>query len=336
MTSIVFRTILILALFVNVTQAVAFWRPPTRHLPQEELDPILEVWDKAVASGTLEDYQVALSHVTEVMPYRENVGSASIGGARFVPFSNPEIVDRIVEYYLAVVDSKESGKSLYGGPRDEFSGDYVRHEAGIAKALAESAESTFDLRVYDHVLPYRVGFSGRFRTLYLASVNPRRTLNYLFETQIDANYSGTGWGEFMEHAFAILSYMTMQSPKALKAERERVFAFIAEHVKFFASEDKDFKRDNPAEYLNRQPAYQYMLKLNDYYVRNDALDVVEFLGTIDQVPLIQSIIHDVKEWDFEHPPARASRYLEKPEQIRNKGLRIIEELRRRPPSKENK
>lgn len=336
MTSKALHSIVVLLLSVTVSQAVAFWRPPTRHLPSEELAPILEVWDQAVSSGILEDYEAALSCVTHVMPSDASVGTARVGGASCVPFSNPEIVDRIVDFYLAVVASKESGKSLYREIRNEYSADYVKHEAGIAKLLAESAESTFDLRVYDHVLPYRVGFSGRFRTLYLASVNPRRTLNYLFGTQIDADYSGTSWGEFMEHAFAILSYMTMQSPKALEAARERVFAFIAEHVKFFASQDKDFKRDNPAEYLNRQSAYQYLLKLNDYYVRNDALDVVEFLGTIDQVPLIQSIIHDVKEWDFEHPPARASRYLEKPGQIREKGLRIIEELRRRSPSKEDK
>ena len=336
MTSILFRTILILVLFVNVTQAVAFWKPPTRHLPQEELDPILEVWDKAVASGILEDYETAILCVFEVMPYSENVGTASIGGARFVPFSNPEIVDRIVEFYLAVMDSKESGKPLYKEPRDEFSSDYVKLEMGVAKVVAECAESTFDLRVYDKVLPYRTGLSGRFRTLYLASVNPRRTLNYLFETQIDANYSGTGWGEFVEHAFAILSYMTMQSPKALEAEREGVFAFIAEHVKFFAAGDENLKRDNTAEYLNRQSAYQYILKLNDYYVRNDALDVLEFLGTIDQVPLIQSIIQDATEWDFEHPPATASRHLENPGQIRDKGLRIMEKLRRRTPPEENK
>jgi hypothetical protein len=230
MTSIVFRTILILVLFVNVNQAVAYWRPPTTHLPQEELDPILEVWDKAVVSGILEDYETAILCVFEVMPYSENVGSASVGGARFVPFSNPEIVDRIVEFYLAVMDSKESGKPLYKEPRDEFSSDYVKLEMGVAKVVAECAESTFDPRVYDRVLPYRTGLSGRFRNLYLASVNPRRTMNYLFETEIEAYYSGTGWGEFVEHAFAILSYMTMQSPKALEAERERVFAFIAEHV----------------------------------------------------------------------------------------------------------
>ncbi len=336
MTSIVFRTILILALFVNVTQAAAFWRPPTRHLSQEELDPILEVWDMAVASGVLEDYEAALLCVFEVMPYSKNVGAVSIGGARFVPFSNPEIIDRIVEFYLAVMDSKESGKPLYKAPRDEFSSDYVKLEMGVAKVVAECAESTFDLRVYDKVLPYRTGLSGRFRNLYLASVNPRRTLNYLFETQIDANYSGTGWGEFVENAFAILSYMTMQSPKALEAERERVFAFIAEHVKFFAAGDKDFKRDNPAEHLNRQSAYQHMLKSNDYFARNNALDVVEFLGTITEVPLVEAIIRDAGVWNAEHPPARSSRHLENPEQIREKGLRIIEELRRRTPPKENK
>ena len=336
MTSIVFRTILILVLFVNVNQAVAYWRPPTRHLSQEELDPILEVWDKAAASRILDDYETALLCVFEVMPYSENVGSASVGGARFVPFSNPEIVDRIVEFYLAVMDSKESGKPLYKEPRDEFSSDYVKLEMGVAKVVAECAESTFDLRVYDKVLPYRTGLSGRFRNLYLASVNPRRTMNYLFETEIGAYYSGTGWGEFVEHAFAILSYMTMQSPKALEAERERVFEFVAEHVKFFAAGDEDLKRDNTAEYLNRQSAYQYILKLNDYYVRNDALDVLEFLGTVDQVPLIQSIIQDATEWDFEHPPATASRHLENPGQIRDKGLRIIEELRRRTPPEENK
>ena len=336
MSPIVSRTIVVLLLFVNVTQAVAFWRPPTRHLSHEELEPILEVWDKAVASGILEDYETALLCVFEVMPYSENVGTASIGGARFVPFSNPEIVDRIVEFYLAVMDSKESGKPLYKEPRDEFSSDYVKLEMGVAKVVAECAASTFDLRVYDKVLPYRTGLSGRFRTLYLASVNPRRTLNYLFETQIDANYSGTGWGEFMEHAFAILSYMTMQSPKALEAERERVFAFIAEHVKFFAAGDKDFKRDNPAEHLNRQYTYQHMLKSNDYFARNDALDVLEFLGTITEVPLVEAIILDADEWNAERPPTRSSRHLENPEQIRDKGLRIIEELRRRTPPEENK
>ena len=336
MTSILFRTILMIALFVNVTQAVAFWKPPTRHLSQEELDPILEVWDKAAASRILEDYETALLCVFEVMPYSKNVGTVSIGGARFVPFGNLEIVDRIVEFYLAVMDSKESGKPLYKEPRDEFSSDFVKLEMGVAKVVAECAESTFDPRVYDKVLPYRTGLSGRFRNLYLASVNPRRTMNYLFETEIGAYYSGTGWGEFVENAFAILSYMTMQSPKALEAERERVFEFIAEHVKFFAAEDEDLKRDKTAEYLNRQSAYQYILKLNDYYVRNDALDVLEFLGTVDQVPLIQSIIDDAMEWDFEHPPARSIRHLENPGQIRDKGLRIIEELRRRTPPKENK
>ena len=336
MPPIALRSIVVLLLFVNDSQVVAFWRPPTRHLPQEELDPILEVWDQAVASGILEDYEAALSCVTHVMPSDASVGTARVGGASFIPFSNPEIVDRIVDFYLAVVASKESGKSLYREIRNEYSADYVRHEAGIAKLLAENAESTFDLRVYDHILPHRVGFSGRFRTLYLASVNPRRTLNYLFETQIDADYSGTGWGEFMEHAFAILSYMTVQSPKALLAERERVFGFIAEHARFFAAGDKQYNPDSPAEYLNRQRGYQHLLKFNDYYVRNDALDVVAFLGTINQVPLVETIIDDAKEWDVEYPPASPHRHLKKLEQIREKGLRMIEELRRRPPSKDDK
>ena len=63
----------------------------------------------------------------------------------------------------------------------------------------------------------------------------------------------------------------------LRDERERVLAFIGEHALRFAK-----------SYL---PGH-------DYYVRYDALDVMELIGTDTDVPLVEKLIEDGRQYDL--------------------------------------
>ena len=65
-------------------------------------------------------------------------------------------------------------------------------------------------------------------------------------------------------------------------------------------------------------------------VRSVALDVIGVLGTAAEVKQVEAIIHEAREVDFEKV-GRIRRYLERSgyEQIREKGQRIIKQIRRR-------
>ena len=196
-------------------------------------------------------------------------------------------------------------------------------------ALAVTAQSTFDPRIYDTVV--RNSY-GDIRNLYLASVNPKRTLDNLFKSKTRDGRDGhpeylyiegnRGWGMSVVNAFAILSYMITESPHALLAERERAIKFVAKFARYYAE---------PIKRSQRPPKYLFG---HDYFMRYDALDLVEFLGTVSEVPLVEEIIRDSEtdlrklQWNFGGFGRSLSRY----EQIQDKGLRIIEILRQRSPS----
>ena len=65
--------------------------------------------------------------------------------------------------------------------------------------------------------------------------------------------------------------------------------------------------------------------------------MLELIGTVTEVPLVEEIIHNAQKVDLRKIRGGFGRTIEKYldhgyEQIQDKGLRIIEELRQRSPS----
>ena len=159
------------------------------------------------------------------------------------------------------------------------------------------AESTFDPNIYKTVLNPPEYFGG-LRILYLATVNAERTLNVLFKSTLgkrmgkpitppDYFYHGEmAWGMSIEEAFQLLSFMSIQSPEVLRRHRTEVLSFVRRHVKHFAApRTVDYKPE---------PVY---LKMQDYDVRNGALDILEFLGTSADVGTVEDIVRDAPRMD---------------------------------------
>ena len=301
------RCILLCLFSVNVVQAGTPWTPSVEYLPPERLEPLLRDLDKATSSS---DFYVRDRQLLSIMGMIPN--GERFSGAFYCRFSNPEIIDRVVDLYR-----REAARELAGElPPTEGGAEYLM-------ALAEVAESTFDPRLYEDILRKKTTFSGGFRSFYLATVEPERTLDYLFEIEIGKK--GTGWDSRIRKSFVILSYMTVESPQVLRADWKRSITFVAQHARRFAG---------PIKRYSRPPKYLYG---HDYYVRSDALDVLELVGTVTDVPLVEEIIHDAKEVDFRNIRGgfgrRLDTYLDRGyEQIQDKGQRIIEILRQRSPS----
>ena len=302
MYTIKLLSIVAILFFVNIVQAATGWMPPAKYLPPEQLDKLLQKWDQLAHSDDLWDRSGALLLVLDEIPRGERFSRSY-----FCAFDNPEIIDRVVALFLEEVARVQSGEfdrpeianTDHGGAEDLM-------------ALAEVAESTFDPRLYDDMLHINLEFSQGLRNFYLATVNPERTLDYLFNRKLNQ----TGFEGQVRRSFVILSYMTVESPQALRADRERAITFIAKHARYFA---------------------KMVLHGHDYYVRSDALDVLELVGSVTDVPLVKEIIHDAKEVDLRKIRGGFRRTLDKYldhgyERIRDKGQRIIEELRRRSPS----
>ena len=163
--------------------------------------------------------------------------------------------------------------------------DYNDHGDGeYLMALAAAGESTLDPRLHNDILHRNLHFSQSLRNIYLATVNPEGTLDYLFNREIKE----TGFGGQVRRSFVILSHMTAESPQALRTNRERAITFITKHARYFAGGNLGYVLTPDKVYLNG----------HDYYVRSDALDVLELIGTVTDVPLVEEIIHDAKEVDF--------------------------------------
>ena len=334
MTVTVLRCILLCVFIVSIVQAATpVPTPPCaalmKTLSPEELEPILQEWDRAMASGKFRDKDRAIGLVTGIVPK-----GMRFEGRTFVRYNNPEIIDLVVALYLKEETDYEIGRNKPRHPSD-------LSREGVAEYmmfLSEVAESTFDPRIYETVLLGH--FSGAFRHLYLASVNPARTLDLLFESkrgphghiQRGANAGKEGHPDYFYHpeiggisvynAYDILSLMIGQSPEVLRDKRTRVLSFVAKHAKHYST---------PREVPHRpEPVY---FSAHDYMVRSVALDVIGFLGTSAEVKQVEAIIHDAREVDFEKV-GRIRCYLEWSgyEQIREKGQRIIKQIRGRSPS----
>ena len=61
-------TLLLFAVFLNLAQAERLWKPPEKYLPPEKLEPLLEVWDRAMANGEIRAEEAAVSSVTARHP----------------------------------------------------------------------------------------------------------------------------------------------------------------------------------------------------------------------------------------------------------------------------
>ena len=274
-------------------------------------------------SDKFRDKSLVTAEVTSIVPK-----GMRFARKEFLRYNNPEIIDRVIDLYLKETMRKVARQPLPPDASAEGVGEYWQF-------LGNIAESTFDPRIYETVLLGHL--SGAFRSLYLATVNPERTLEVVFESrrgphgriQRGANAGKEGHPDYFYHpkiggisvdrAYDILSLMVRQSPEALRVKRAQVFSFVAKHVKHYS-----MPRQVP---YRSEPVY---FQWHDYDVRNAALDVVGFLGASTEVKLVEDIIHDAREVDLEY--LRSIRQLERYEQIREKGQRIIKQIRGRSPS----
>ena len=323
MIAIVLRLFLICFLVSSAVQAAGPWRPPTESLPQDELNPLLEAWDSALVSRNFDDFEQVLGSTTAMIPKGERFSKVFI-----IRYDNPEIIDRVVDYFLAMTERIRNGSQFFP---EEYAEGYTAY-------ITELAESTFEPRLYENRLRDERAEGGRMRHIYLATVNPERTLDYLSESRTgdkspSANNGRGGSPDFLYHqgeahwsmgvdnAFTILSYMIVQFPQALRNKRDQVITFVAEHAKHFSI--PEIRGHHPG------PVYRYG---HDYYVRYDALDLLEFLGTVTEVPLVEEIIQDAPNVNLSEMRGGFGRMLDRYEQIQDKGRRVIEILRRRSPS----
>lgn len=290
--------------------------PGPSTLSAGELGPLLEKWDKAVAGDRLGDKTKALAMVSHDVP-----ASMRFRGSRVVRYDNREIRDRIVRLYLreiAKADGPPADKPSETNPWHDGEGEYLIH-------LMTVAESTFDAPIYEVELA-PLGVQGELRLLYLASVDPERTLDYLLQSKRgvrgakkghpDYFYHGEiAWGMSVDDAYQLLSLMSLQSPDILTRRRAQVLGFVGDHLKHFASPRRVSYKPEPV-----YPKWQ------DYDVRNGALDVLELLGTVEDIPTIEGIIEKAPRVNAKGLTAgpRGRR-----DQIDQKAKRIIEQIQER-------
>ena len=333
MTVTVFlRYILLCLLITSVVRAetrvptTRLWQPPTSVLPPKELEPLLQEWDAAMAGDKFYDKGSVCSAVGGFIPKGQRFADAY-----FLRYSNPEIIDRVINHYLEAAANEAAGQWVASDASSEGSAEYMMF-------LAEAAESTFDPRIHEAVLRSKSGFAGSFQHLYLATVNTKRTLHILSDAkpgphgriQWGPNAGQRGHPEYFYHpeigglsivsVYDILSLMITQSPEVLRAERTQVLSFVAKHVKHFETLQN-------SSYKPKSVDFQWY----DYRVRSAGLDVVGFLGTALEVKLVEEIIDDAHEVNFEKFVGMGQRNKQY-EQIREKGQRIIKQIRGRSPS----
>ena len=119
----------------------------------------------------------------------------------------------------------------------------------------------------------------------------------------------------VEDAYLLLSLMSVQSPKNLISERDKVMAFVKDHVKHFASARKVDYRPEPV-YLEGQ----------DYDIRNYALDVLKLLGTEEDIKLVEEIIREAPVLDSKQLKGGPQN---RREQVKQKGESVIKLFRQK-------
>ena len=186
MYAIALRCIVFCLFAASVVQAASPvpakpWAPPTSILPPEELAPLLQEWDRAIESNKFDDKDSVVAKVTGIIPE-----GRPFEGDYYLRHSNPEIIDRVIALYLKDSAKSAANQLITPDATSEGSAEYMI-------ALTAIAKSTFDPRIYETVLLLDSGFTGDFEDLYLATVNPQRTLGVLFEAK-RGPHGRTNWG----------------------------------------------------------------------------------------------------------------------------------------------
>ncbi len=320
---IILNCIFICSLALSVAQAEQVtasepnFLPPMKTLSQEELKPLLEKLDKAIESKLIEEKYKVLLEIAHYIIEK----NFRFSGCYVLAYNNPEIIDRVVTLYLTEC-AKPMDMEL--SPTNPWY--YAKDGEGLYEELFMSfAESTFDPRIYETVLSPPKYFGG-LRLLYLATVNPEKTLNFLLESKRgqrvgkqghpDYFYHGeVSWGMSVSQAYTLLSLMCVQASQVLISNRDRVMSFVKTHIKHFAS----------PRIVSYKPEPVY-LKLKDYNVRNGALDVLKLIGKEEDIELIEEIIKDAPVLDSKQLKGGPR---DRREQLQQKGIRVIEQIRER-------
>jgi hypothetical protein len=292
--------------------------PPMKTMSQEKLKAFLERWDKAIESKLIEEKYKVLHEIAHYIT-EENM---RFRGCYMLAYNNPEIKARVVKLYKhecsIPLETKPSPTNPWSYGEE---GEYI-------ELFMSLAESTFDANIYDTVLNPPEYYGG-LRLLYLATVNPDKTLNTLLESTLGVRlgksitppdyfyHDKMLFGLAVNETFSgLLSLMCIQSPDTLIKNRERVISFVKEHLKHYVATRKVDYRPEPV-----------YLKGQDYDVRNGALDVLKLLGTEKDISLVEEIIANAPVLDSTE--LKGGTYNRK-EQIKQKGENLIKYLQQKP------
>lgn len=308
--SLVFNTAIIEEISSSNSSALL---PAMKELPREELKPLIEKLDEAIDGKLIEEKHKVLLQIAHYIT-EENT---RFRGCYMLCYNNPEIKSRVADLYI-----KECSIPLKTEPGP--TNPWYFGEGEYQELFMSLAESTFDPNIYDYVLDPPEYFS-ELRYLYLATVNPVRTLNYILDSPLGQRNNKTinpdvfynskisnNWAMTLEDACFVLSLMCVRSPEILINNRESVMSFVKQHVKHYSSARKvDWKTE---------PVY---FTVPDYDVRNGALDIIKLLGTEKDIKLIEVIIKDAPILDSSLLNGGPKNRIE---QIKQKGEKLIKLL----------
>ena len=290
--------------------------PSREMLAENQLEEFLNSWDAALATNDLG----AILEVLDEVSYRVPEGYG-LAGLPMLHYDNPEIEERVISLYMAErenLDLLDRGATMadIGIEVPEFidEDNHFDEYGDYLETLARTAELTFSPEIYDQVL--RTPLTGSVRRLYLATVNPERTLELLLQATSEKDMNAKTFptvlelpGSFrmtIESALKLLTALCDRSPEAVAAEQDRVLGFVHRYSLQYAE---------PVEVSYRsEPRY---LSALDYRLRNLALQTLDLLAeTAD----IYNVVDDVMR-DAPKPPHGTG-----PNEIIRKGEELLERV----------
>ena len=207
-------------------------------------------------------------------------------------YNDPPIVEMVLHVYIAKVEQERAySAAIRQGDETSYIGGgseaALNGEAAMDfySMLADMAESTLSESLYDYVWDYPQ--RSNFRRLYLAHVQPEKTVARLTEAELGRTVNGKFVGEdslFWEGAvigtplFKALQYLAdiaLMHPDIREANREALRAFAAKHGLHYAPTDSETHA-----------------RWRDYQARRAAMQILDVTGTPEDLPLLEALAHD--------------------------------------------
>lgn len=320
-------------------------------LPESELQPLLQEWDAGVNGSLSSDGSQMISRVSQYLREEEYEGWV------ILRYNNPEIVDRVVDLYIAeyqrilkalIFRHETADQSNDDGRTRELHDANYRYNRNLLAAslkrdgqkcaerfvgdpgrvigvneidpmydLCSVAESTFSPRLYDYV--WSAPVKGLWAYVYLASVLPERMLTDLFSATNE---------EWMGIRPTYLDILRRREDGA-GIELEDAFEvlelmerFHPEAIRSHRAEVIGFLKRYARHYAERETKGR-LDDARDVGLRLKALAVLETLAQPEDIGLVKDLLRDIPELPRQkhHPDNPAAS-----EQLRARGETLLTRL----------